>query len=224
MNQAVLSTPVRNEPQERFVFDGVDYERFLTLTDAFGPKPRYRIAYDGMRLEIMTISRRHERWKRRLSRLVDQLLLQLDIPAEGGGQTTFRSRLVERGVEPDDCFWIEHVDEIVGVDDWDAELHPPPDLVLEVVVTSAVVDRIEIYSKLGVPELWVFDGTSLVSMHRQPDGKYRESESSLALPFLRPAELLPFLSQTEQHLNETEWMRQFIAWVESQNFPGASHS
>lgn len=223
MSTAVISPPVANEPVQHFVFEAVSYDQFVAITDAWGERPGLRVSYDGRRLEIMTTSMRHERWKRLLSRLIDALTLTLDIAMEGGGNTTFRNQFVEKGVEPDDCFWIQNVDGILGVDDWVAGTHPPPDLAVEIVVTRGVINRTEIYGQFGVQELWVYDGANLSSLHRQSDGTYLEADHSLAFPFLDVSLLIPFLAMGST-VGETSILKQFIAWLDSQNFPGASHS
>ncbi len=223
MSTALASPPVTNEPVQHFVFEPVSYEQFVAITDAWGERPGLRVSYDGARLEITTTSRRHERWKKILGDLVRLLTLQLDIDMESGGNTTFRNQFVEKGVEPDDCFWIQNIDGILGVDDWIAGTHPPPDLAVEVVVARGVVHRREIYGKLGVTELWGFDGASLKALHRESDGTYSEVERSVAFPFLEVAQLVPFLTMAPS-IGETALLKQFIAWIESQNFPGASHS
>ncbi|HVJ68034.1 MAG TPA: Uma2 family endonuclease [Caulifigura sp.] len=223
MSTAIATPPVANEPVQHFVFGDVGYDQFVAITDAWGERPGLRVSYDGTRLEVMTTSRRQERWKKLLGQLIDLITLTLDIPKKSGGNTTFRNRFVERGVEPDDCFWIQNADGILGVDDWVAGTHPPPDLAIEIIVTRGVVDRQEIYSRLGVTELWTFDGANLTALHRQDDGSHHEVERSIAFPFLEVSQLVPFLTM-DSSVGETAIMKQFLAWLESQNFPGAQHS
>jgi Uma2 family endonuclease len=223
MSTAVVNPPVTNDPVQHFVFEGVTYAQFVAMTDAWGERSGLRTAFDGARLEIMTASRRHERWKKLLADLVRLMTIHLDIPMESGGNTTFRDRFAERGLEPDDCFWLESRDEILGVDEWVARTHPPPDLAIEIVVTRTVVNRLEIYSKLGVPELWVFDGANLTAMLLTPEGAYQETERSAAFPFLQVSELLQFLTM-DPTVGETRILKQFVAWLSIQDFPGASHS
>jgi Uma2 family endonuclease len=223
VSTAVPNPPVLNEPVQHFVLSAVSYEQFVAITDAWGERSGLRVSFDGSRLEIMTTSRLHERWKKTLGDLIRLLTLELDISMESGGQTTFRNQFVERGLEPDDCFWIQNFESILGVDDWVAEVHQPPDLAVEIVVTQGVVDRKEIYSKLGVQELWVFDGGNLVALQLQADGAYQETERSIAFPFLDVSLLVPFLTM-DSAVGETALLKQFIAWLKNQNFPGDSHS
>ena len=69
----------------------------------------------------------------------------------------------------------------------------PPDLAIEIDITSSSLDRLEIYAKLRIPEIWRSDGQSLEILVLQPDGAYRASPTSLCLPQLPVAELVRFL-------------------------------
>jgi Uma2 family endonuclease len=164
----------------------------------------------------MTLSRRHERLKKLLGRLIEQLTLELDIACESGGQTTFRSELIERGLEPDQCYWIQHAEQLVGVDDWDAGVHPPPDLAVEIDVTHSALNRSEIYAKLGVPELWRCDGQTPRALALNADGQYTEIVTSVAFPFLEVAAMQPFLDARGR--NETVIVREFVDWARGQEF------
>ncbi len=205
-----------DRPVQQFVLDCVSYDQFVALTDAFGERSGLRVSYDGDRFEIMSPSRRHERQKKLIGQLIECLTNELGIPRESGGQTTFRSQLVKRGLEPDECYWIQHAADILGVDDWKAGEHPPPDLAVEVDVTSSSVDRQEIYAKLGVPELWRFAGETLHVLHRNDAGAYEAAERSRAFPFLTVADLLPFITK-EPPATETDIVREFVTWLRQQD-------
>lgn len=210
--------PVTTAPLQHLVLHEIGWDQFVTITDALGERNKLRIAYDGESLEFMTTSRRHERYKKLLGQLLEQLTFELDIPRESGGQTTFRSEYVHRGLEPDQCYWIQHAEEIIGVDDWEAGVHPPPDLALEIDVTRSALDRPAIYAALGVPELWRCDGESL-SAFQLTEGAYEAIEYSLALPSLKVADLLPFLQSAGKE-GETAILRRFVEWVRAQPFSG----
>jgi Uma2 family endonuclease len=166
----------------------------------------------------MTLSRRHERFKSLLGRLIEALTLELEMPLESEGSTTFRSKLIERGMEPDECFWIAFAEEIVGVDEWELGRHPPPDLGIEVDVKSSSVDRQEIYAKFRVPELWRFDGQTLVFLALNEEGVYEPVEHSVSFPFLRAADLRPFLLR-EPPATQTQIVREFLEWLRQLGFP-----
>ena len=135
MSTATLSQPPATaqslpgvEADQRFVLDGVTWDQYVAISDALPDRPGLKITFDGERIEFMTLSRRHERFKSLLGRLIETLTLELEMPLESGGSTTFRSNLIERGMEPDECFWIAHAEAIVGVDEWVLGKLPRPDL------------------------------------------------------------------------------------------------
>ena len=104
---------------------------------------------------------------------------------------------------------------MVGVDDWEAGVHPPPDLAIEIDVASSSVNREAIYAALGVPEIWRFDGRRLTFRRLRGDGAYESVASSSVFAFLRSADLLPFLVH-DPPVSETRVLQQFDAWVQEQ--------
>jgi Uma2 family endonuclease len=124
---------------------------------------------------------------------------------------TFQREDLARGLEPDECYWIEHESVVRGRDDIDLETDPPPDLVLEIEISRSALDRMSIYAALGVPEVWRWDGTKLAVNLLTRRGTYRMSDRSKAFPFLPLAEFARFLEPTK--LSETQLLRSFRTWV-----------
>lgn len=222
MSTAIPNPPVLNEPTQQFVLEDVSFDQFVAISDALGDRP-LRLAYDGERLEFMTTSWLHERWKSVLSDMIRLLTLELNLQLECGGQTTFKSSLMKRGLEPDSCFWIQGDDPARGAKDWIDGVHRPPDLAIEIAVSRGVVDRLEVFAKLGVPELWVFDGSELKAFERVDDQGYQEVSHSVAFPFLTLESLVPFLL-ADGATRQNSVLKLFLAWLKDQNFPGAHHS
>ena len=88
---------------------------------------------------------------------------------------------------------------------------PPPDLVIEVEISSPAVSKLPIYARLGVPEIWLTDGRS-VRILRLADGEYRASERSEVLPFLTESVLWEFLEQSRT-LTTLAWRRMVRNWA-----------
>jgi len=80
------------------------------------------------------------------------------MPYKSGGSTTFRRRDLEAGIEPDRCFYIQNQPALRGKRTLDLSIDPPPDLAIEVEISERLLDRVGIYERLGVPELWRNDG------------------------------------------------------------------
>lgn len=184
------------------------YETLLRDLDSRGTKLTY---YRGT-LEIMSPPMKHERLKRLFGRMIETLTLELDIPVLSGGSTTFRQELEEHGLEPDECYWIRNEPKIRGREEIDLDRDPPPDLVVEIEITSYVLNRLKIYAEQGVPEIWRYDGTELRVLRLTENGEYEETDDSHAFPFLPVAQLPVFLSRRNE-VDETSWIRSFRDWV-----------
>jgi Uma2 family endonuclease len=120
--------------------------------------------------------------------------VERDIPITGLGSTTCQHEKLKHGIEPDECYYITTPLPPMGIGPLDLTIHAPPDLAVEVDVTSSSIPRQPIYGALGVPEVWRFDGTRVVPLHRQVDGTYRPAERSLAFPDLPMTEFNRFLA------------------------------
>jgi Uma2 family endonuclease len=125
---------------------------------------------------------------------------------------TFRREDLERGLEPDECFWIRSEPLVRGRLNLDFGSDPPPDVAIEVEITHAAVDRLALYAALRVPEVWHYDTTRLRVGLLQPDGQYRWDDASPTFPMIPLAEVPRFLRQwqTTDHLSI---VRAFRAWA-----------
>jgi hypothetical protein len=99
-----------------------------------------------------------------------------------------------------------------GVEQIDLTQLPPPDLALEIDITSSSLNRLSIYAALGVPEVWRYDGQTLTILSLQNE-RYIPQPNSLALPFLKADDLLRFLA-LKNTVGETSLVKQFRAWVQ----------
>ena len=91
--------------ERRFVLYNVGwsgYQTLLTLFENGGP----RLTYDRGNVELMAPMLRHERPKKLLAYIVEAITDELEIPRVGAGSTTFKSEILDRGLEPDDCFYL----------------------------------------------------------------------------------------------------------------------
>ncbi len=162
-------------PGHKLLLQNVSWEEFEAILDELGEHRVSRIAYDCKTLEIMTPLPEHEVNKVLVSNLVEALLEELEIEFWCLGSTTFKSQLIGTGIEPDNCFYIENEAKVRGKDRLDLAIDPPPDLVLEIEVTSRTHPNI--YKSLGVQELWRFEKGKL-QINLLQNGEYVEGEES----------------------------------------------
>jgi Uma2 family endonuclease len=161
--------------------------------------------------EITIPSGDHERYNRAVALLVEVLAEELNIDVDNLGSTTFRREDIERGFEPDSCFYIQNADKVRGKARIDLTTDPGPDLVIEIDITSGSLDKFPIYAQVGVPEIWRFDGTDL-NIFRLESGDYVALEASTAFPFITSEVLTDFVRKIES-LKRTEWLRILRAWI-----------
>ena len=128
-------------------------------------------------------------------------------------QRRSKRQLKQKGLEPDECFWIAHAAQIAGVRRLDLRIHPPPDLAIEVDVTNSSLDRMGIYAALGVPEVWRLDDGALTFQVLNADGSYRQVDETPIFAGVAPGDLIHFLRDGSQTLNQNEVTHRFRAWV-----------
>lgn len=204
------TAPSRARAQS-LVFDAVTWAQYVGLGRLWEDR-QIRLTYDRGQLEIMTLSARHERWKHLLSRLIAAMADTLDINIAGFGSMTFKRRKLAKGLEPDECFWIQHEEQMRSKLEFDIIHDPPPDLVLEIEVSRSALNRMDIYAALRIPEVWRFNGRRIEAHLLGEKGIYEPIETSRAFSPLRPAELMPFLAQVDE-LGEVAMLRGFREWV-----------
>lgn len=144
--------------EQRVVLRNVGSEGYQALL-AMVDESHVSLAFDGKDAELMSPSRDHESLSRLIGRLIDTVTEELEIPCHGLRSTTWRKRPKEKGLEADDCFYLNNLPEILGKRrEIDLTVDRPPDLAVEVEISRSVLDRMGIYAALGVPEVWRFDG------------------------------------------------------------------
>lgn len=211
-----MSVVHATEQGQRLVLYDVSWRTYGKLLRLFEREKRHlRLTYDRGILEIMTLTHEHESYKEILGRLVVALTEELGLPIKGGGSTTFRRRKRQRGLEPDNCYWISNEPLVRGKTKIDLRVDPPPDLAIEIDITSSSLDRMKIYADLGVAEVWRFADHSLAFYALGSDRSYALAPRSAAFPFVIPEDLLPFLALRTTR-DENAVVREFRAWVREQ--------
>lgn len=195
---------------QHFVLEDASWELYEKLLRDIGDRP-IRVTYDGGRMEIMSPLPEHEGPKKLIGRLIEMLTFELNQPVKCLGSTTFRRKDKAKGLESDECYYFKNEARMRGRKRLDMKKDPPPELVVEIDVTSRSVPREPIYAALGVPEIWRYDGLRLRCLHLR-SGEYHVRKMSLAFPFLEPAQLQPFIDLLPER-DETTILRGFVGWV-----------
>ena len=193
------------------VLQGVTWEAYERLLQAHEGASAPRLTYDRGTLEIMSPLAIHERLNRQL-----ELLLPIIAEATGAdlsslGSTTFSREDLQRGFEPDSCFYVQNEAMVRGKARIDLHVDPPPDLVFEVDITHSTLDKLAIYAQIGVPEVWRYNGERFQVMILTGD-HYTEQRTGLAFP-LADAAALTFLFRDSLTISDMAWIRRSRIWV-----------
>jgi Uma2 family endonuclease len=209
---AIAPQPTPTNPSlNGIVLRGISWQTYQALVRELESQPSKRMTYDNGLLEILMPLPPHERNKKYLARLVEILTEALGIEICSLGSCTWSHPDLVKGVEVDECYYIQHETAIRGKMSIELGVDPPPDLVIEIDITSPSLPRLPIYRALGVPEVWQFDGTTMTLLGLV-DGDYQELAASWALPMVTPARLEEWLEQVAT-MGETSWARAIRRWA-----------
>jgi Uma2 family endonuclease len=197
-------------PGQKVLLHEISWQDFENILEDLGEHRAARVAYDNGILEIMTPLPEHENDKVLIGDLLKALLEELDIEFWSLGSTTFKNQQMNKGIEPDDCFYIQNEALIREKKRLDLTVDPPPDLALEIDVTSRTHPII--YQALGVPELWRFEAGKL-QINILQNNKYIESEYSANFPNIPIKETITQYVEQCKSQGRNRTMKAFRAWV-----------
>lgn len=210
----MVQTRVPFSTAQHLVLDDVSwsfYEKVLEEID----DGSVRVTFDDGRIEIMSPLPEHGRIGNWMGRLIETMALERGIDVVGMGATTFRDAAARKGLEPDECYYIQHAADAREMEGkYDPAIHMPPDLAIEVEVTRKVLAREPIYARLGVPELWRVSASGIQCRRLSNSGVYDDVERSVAFPFLTPSELMQW-GQRLSRESSLAVLPDFKVWVRS---------
>jgi Uma2 family endonuclease len=182
--------------ENHIVLEDVSWETYESLLHDFEVSGRCkRITYNDGRMVIVSPLFKHERWKKLLGRCVEAITDVREIDIVSAGSTTWRKKRKKKGLEPDECFYIQNAAKIGCRMELDLKKDPPPDLAIEVDLRPYLVNKLDVYAGLGIPEVWCFDGLDLEIFALQKERSYLKVKNSLALPFVSANDLKRFLDR-----------------------------
>ena len=197
-------------PGHQLLLKDVSWQMFEKILEELGETRAARVSYSKGMLEIMTPLAEHEDDKVIIGDLVKALLEELDIEFRSLGSTTFKNEDMRQAVEADDCFYIQNEAVIRGKKRIDLSVDPPPDLAIEIDITSRT--KFKNYEALGVPELWRYNGRKL-QINVLQEGKYVESDTSYNFPDLRICEVIHQYVEQSRIVGRNSTMKTFRNWV-----------
>lgn len=202
---------VLSPPEQRVTLRNVSWETYERLLADLRDSSAPRLTYDRGTLEIMSPSSEHERYNRTAAQIVEELAVELDVHIDSLGSTTFRRGDLDQGFEPDSCFYVRNAAGVRGKKRIDLGTDPPPDLVVEIDITSPSLNKFPLFAKVGVPEVWRYDGRRL-AIYELTGGEYLERDASVAFPAVTSAAVTSFINDSET-MTRPEWVRKLRGWA-----------
>lgn len=215
---ALQTTRSKEMPSEsRFLLNGVPWIAYLSLRDA-EENDHIRMTYDHGALEMMSPSKRHEQLANLLGRLVEAWAEETGVDLQSCRTMTLRREDVERGLESDNCYYIQNEPVMRARTELDLTEDPPPDLAIEVDLGRPALDRSALYAAFGVPELWRYNGRELSIFRLDAQGRYVLAAASEALSGF-PIEQATRVVQRLGAASDSVMAKSFRDWVRKNHSP-----
>ena len=173
-----------------------------------------RFTYDRGDLLIMVTSPEHERINRTINLLVELLAEELEVESCAFGSTTYKRKDLKHGFEPDSCFYFKNEAQMRGKKRLNLAVDPPPELVVEIDITSPSLRKLPLFAAFGIREVWRFDGKEVEILILQ-SGEYCTNEDSLALQKVTATAISDFV-QASFKTGRLEWIKKVRSWAQEQ--------
>jgi Uma2 family endonuclease len=186
----VIAAPISQiklAPGSAMAIAGLTWKTYEALLQEMGENRSTRIAYDRGVLEIRMPGEPHEIINRLLAKIITMLAMEFGMEANDFGSVTLNREELDRGIEPDSCFYIQNAAKGQGMEGTVSE-SLPPDLALEVDIASSSASKMAIYQAIGVPEVWLYRRNALKIQLLQ-NGQYEEVANSQAFPMVSVEQL-----------------------------------
>jgi Uma2 family endonuclease len=202
---------VINTGEERTLLQNISWRLYENLLAEIGDDGKARLSYYRGDLEFMTPLFEHENGNRSIDKLISTIAETLDLDYALAGSMTIKRPDLEAGKEPDSCYYFANELSVRGKTKLDFTQDPPPDLAIEIDITSSSINQLALYATLGVGEVWRYDG-AVLTFYQLQSGKYQTVDRSPTFPILSPDRVLEFLADCQvQGINQA--VKSLRTWV-----------
>jgi Uma2 family endonuclease len=205
-------------PENRIILYPVTWKTYQSLINELGDDCHKRFAYNEGYLEIMSPLAIHENNNRFIESLLGVIVDELGINIKKLGSLTLKRDDLEKGVEPDSCYYIENEPRVRKCKKLDLNVDPPPDLVLEIDLTSGSLNKLPIYAAFGIPEIWRYKEDKLDVFILVENG-YQKRDKSSNFPWF-DLNKIPELIEQSLTEGETATLRDFRQYVKKEKSLG----
>jgi Uma2 family endonuclease len=191
----------------------VSWQTYQSLLTDLNDNSAVHLTYQQGCLEItMPLSPTHERYSSLIDKFIMVLSEELQLEIDFLGSTTLTREDLQHGLEPDNCYYIQHEALVREESRLDLMQLPPPDLVVEVDITSFSIDKLASYRALGVPEVWRYEGNNLL-IYQLRGEEYVTSDNSPTFANLPLTTVIPQLLKQRAKMGQLAIIREFRKWV-----------
>ncbi len=195
--------------EQRVILQGITWRGYQDILRVLPDHRSSRLTFDNGLLEITVPSQLHEQMSELIGLFIRVLVLELGLKLKSLRSTTLNREDLNRGVEPDNAYYIQNSSKVIGKI-IDLSQDPPPDLIVEVDITNSDMDKNCLYASIGVPEFWRFDGDTWQILELQESG-YVEVPHSPTFDWVEKEDLYRFLEQAR--IDEIQAEIDFRSWV-----------
>jgi len=199
--------------EQRLTLSPVSWQTYEALLDAFGEHRAVRLHYDQGVLELMVPLEAHENPSDVIGVFIRILVVESGLNLKSMASTTLRRSTLQKGAEPDKCYYIQN-EALVRGRTVDLEQDPPPDLVVEIDISHTDIDKNQLYVHMGIPEFWRYNGQVLTIYHLK-NGQYQDCQTSPTFPWLDKAVFYNFMQRCRA-VGEAPAEQELREWVQSQ--------
>jgi Uma2 family endonuclease len=212
-----MKTLTKSPAENYLILHPISWQTFRRICEELSQNPSKRLAYNQGYLQIMSplIEQENNNWF--ISRLIFIMAEEWDLNIKSVGSLTLKRDDIQKGIEPDACFYLKNEPEVRNKLSIDLNQgDKPPDLAIEIDITSGSLDKFPIYAALAVPEIWRYDGNNLrfYGLNQETNG-YEEITESLAFPLL-DITLIPSWLEQRFIIGETATLKQVRQWIKEQ--------
>ncbi len=196
---------VASPPERKIVLENVSWETYERLLADRGGRAGPRFTYDQGTLEIMSPSFEHGTAEQVLGDIVKLALEEMNRDFVCAGNATFKRETLQRGFEPDSSFYIRDAGRMRRKKELDLEMDPPPELIIEVDVTTDSIVKLPLYAAFGIGEVWRYNNE--VEIWILDSGRYIQRQTSIAIPNLS-SQLISEWLQSSRKMTSPDWRRE----------------
>lgn len=195
----------------------ISWQTYESLLQDLDGENRIRLIYYQGNLEIIMspLLPLHEICSTLIHNFIIILGDELNMDICSLGSTTLHRQDLQRGLEPDKSYYIQHEALVRTKQEFDLTQLPPPDLVVEVDMTSLSLKKLPIYLALGVPEIWRYYENNL-SIYQLTHNDYCFREVSPTFRNLPVPTVIPQLINQRFQVGEKKVLNEFRQWVKQQ--------